>query len=103
MRSYLKPGERQSKSADEAMQGLLKALKFDPRMFAVFEVWDRETKGWIRGCEAVAIQGNRLCVLVPSAAHRQELIYSKQKLLDRLNQALGKHVIRDIHFELVSS
>ena len=69
-------------------------------MFAAFEVWDRESKSVVGGCEAVAIQGSRLVVRVPSVLHRQEILYSKDRLLARINQALGKKTITDIQFEL---
>ena len=102
IRAYLKPGEAQQLPASTAMEGLLRMLKFDPALFAVFEIWDRETRGLVKNCEAAGIQGTRLHVRVPSAAHRQELLYSKERILNRLNQALGKRMITDIHFELAA-
>lgn len=75
-------------------------LGFDPKIYAVFEAWDRETQGLIKGCEAVALQGSILCISVPSVLHRQELLYSKERLIRKLNQALGGEIIKDIQFEL---
>lgn len=100
IRPYLKRGETMSAPAGGLVQGLLAMVGFDPRLYAVFEIWDRETKNLVRGCEAVAIHGHSLCVRVPSVLHRQELLYSKQRILDRLNQALGAKIIKDIQFEL---
>src|SRR5262249_18388853 len=83
----------------EAVREILTLLRFDPVATAAFEIWDRESAKVVRGCEAVAIQGSRLCVKVPSTVHRQELIYSKDRIVARVNQALGKKVITDIFFE----
>ncbi len=52
--------------ATTAVQGILRLLRFEPAMFAAFEVWDRESKSVVGGCEAVAIQGSRLVVLFAS-------------------------------------
>ena len=100
IRTYLKRGEERQVSAPQAMEGLLRLLRFDPALYAVFEIWDRETRGLIRNCEAAGIQGTRLVVKVPSAAHRQEILYIKDRLLNRVNQALGRRAITDILFEL---
>ncbi len=97
---YQKPSERTGLPAKLAVEGILSKLGFDPAHYAVFEAWDREARILAPGCEAVAIQGSRICISVPSAAHRQELYYSKKRIIDRLNQALGKCVIKDIQFEL---
>lgn len=99
-RTHLKTGERQQMPATTAVNGILKMLRFDPALFAVFEIWDKETKSLVRGCEATAINGSRLVVTVPSTSHRQELIFSKERILARVNQAMGRRVITDIQFEL---
>lgn len=98
-RTHLKTGESHKLQANDAVKGILRALRFDPALYAVFEIWDRETKSLVRGCEATAIQGSRLVVTVPSASHRQELSYSKDRIIARVNQAMGRRVITDIQFE----
>ena len=103
IRTYLKKGESAQLSASRMMESLLKLLHFDPSLYAVFEIWDRETRGLVRNCEASGIQGTRLIVSVPSVAHRQELLYMKDRLITRMNQALGKRMITDITFELAAS
>jgi len=103
MKRSKKRSEREGLPAKLAVDGILSKLGFDPAMYAVFEAWDREAKSLAPGCEAVAIQGSRICVRVPSAAHRQELYYSKKRILARLNQALGREVIKDIQFEIKGS
>lgn len=100
IRTHLKRGESQKAHARQMMNGFLGLVGFDPDMFAVFDVWDREVGSLVRGCEAVAIQGKKICVRVPSAVHRQELLYSKNRILSRVNQALGRTAITDVQFEL---
>ena len=98
-RTHLKTGENLQVPASQAVQGILRLLRFDPDLYAVFEIWDREAKVVVRGCEATGLQGSRLVVTVPSAAHRQELLYSKERILARVNQAMGRRAITDIQFE----
>lgn len=102
-KSSRKPSEREGLSAHLAVEGILARLGFDPAMYAVFDAWDREARALAPGCEAVGLQGSKICVSVPSAAHRQELHYSKKRIIDRLNQVLGKRVIKDIQFEMKGS
>lgn len=94
------PSERNGLPAKLAVEGILAKLGFDPATYAVFDAWDREARALAPGCEAVGMQGTRICVSVPSAAHRQEIFYSKKRIIDRLNQALGRRAITDIQFEL---
>lgn len=99
---YLKRGDRYSHTAKSAVDGILGLLQFDPELYAAFELWDREARPYVRGCEAVAIQGTKLCVRVPSAAHRQELLSYKDRLLKKINQGLGRRKITDVQFEFDS-
>ena len=88
--------------AKALMEGILSHLGFDPALYAVFEICDQETRELVKGCETTAIQGKRLCIRVPSAVHRQELMYSKKRLVERINQSVGRTVVNDIRFELGS-
>lgn len=103
VRTYLKRGETAKMNAQEAVGGILSMLRFDPAVFGLFEMWDREMKSLVRGCEAVGLQGTRLYVRVPSAAHKQELLYCKDRLIARVNQALGKNAVTDVQFEYAPS
>lgn len=96
----VKPKKNEQATAKEAVDKVLNHLGFDPNKFAVFEIWDKEVKSLMKGCEAVALHGQRLCVRTPSAAHRQELMYAKERLINKINQAMGKKTITDIRFEL---
>jgi hypothetical protein len=48
--------------------------------------------------EAISIRDGRLVVRVASPVWRQELNYSKQEIIDALNQALSDKIVTDIHF-----
>lgn len=87
-------------SLKEVVDGTLKKLGFDPVKYGVFEAWDREVQTLMKGCEAVAIQGTKLYVKVPSVIHRQELSFHIDRLLKKLNQSMGGKVVTDVRFEL---
>lgn len=89
-------------SAKSAVDALLGALRFTPDLYSVFEIWDKESLKVVRGCEAAALQGTRLFIKVPSVVHRQELIYLKEKLINRVNQALGRKAVTEIQFEFAA-
>lgn len=103
IRTFLRRGEEAQMPARQAVSGLLGLLGFSPDLYAVFEIWDREVRGVVRGCEAAGLQGSRLCVRVPSPAHRQELMYMKDRLIARVNQAMGRRALTDVQFELICS
>jgi hypothetical protein len=92
--------ERTTRTAGSLMDGCLSYMGFNPTNYAVFDIWDREIHGMIKGCKAVAIQGSKIFVEVPSVVHRQELMYQKDHLIERINQVFGKKVITEIRFEL---
>ena len=87
-------------TAAEAVGEILNRVGYGPDRFALFDLWDKEAAKVIQGCRAVALQGRRLCVEVASTVHRQELMYSKDRLIKKVNQALGTRMITDIKFEL---
>lgn len=51
-----------------------------------------------RHARAVRVQRGRLQLAVPSAVWRTHLSFSKQQLVERINQRLGRRVIRDLVF-----
>jgi hypothetical protein len=97
---YLKKGDKYTYSAKNAVEGFLGYLGFDPTMGAIFELWDKEARAYVRGCEALGMQGKKIWVKVPSAVHRQELMFYKDRVLSRINQAMGRKAVMDIQFEL---
>lgn len=102
IRPYLKRGEAYSLSAKQAMDGILGLLGFEKDAFAIFEIWDREIKGLIPGCPAVALRGTQIHVRVRSAVHRHELMYLKDQIINRINQAMGRKAVTGVQFEFDS-
>lgn len=48
--------------------------------------------------EAIGVDRGRLQLVVSSAVWRTHLSFSKQQLLDRINQRLGERVLKDLVF-----
>ena len=48
--------------------------------------------------EALDVEDGKVFVQVRSPSWRTELVFMKPKIIDRLNQAVGKEVIKDIVF-----
>ncbi len=51
-----------------------------------------------RHARAIRVLRGRLQLAVPSAVWRTHLSFSKQQLVERINQRLGRQVIRDLVF-----
>lgn len=91
-----------SAKAKELVDVLLGHLGFDPLKYALFDVCDQEIGKLVAGCKSVAVRGKKLYLRVPSPSHRQELMYSRKRIIERLNQILGRESISEILFELES-
>lgn len=48
--------------------------------------------------EAIGVEDGKVFVRVLSSSWKTELIFVKQEIIDRLNRAVGRRVIRDIVF-----
>ena len=48
--------------------------------------------------KSIHLEKNLLIVQLDSSVLRQELSYAKEKIIDRLNEQLGKRIIEDIVF-----
>jgi predicted nucleic acid-binding Zn ribbon protein len=48
--------------------------------------------------EALGVEDGKVFVRVRSSSWKTELVFMKPKIIDRLNQAVGKEVIKDIVF-----
>jgi predicted nucleic acid-binding Zn ribbon protein len=46
--------------------------------------------------ESIQIHGHTLYIQTPVAPLRQELLYKKAELMERVNEALGEKVIREV-------
>ncbi len=99
-RRYKQEKDENSAPAKQLVDVLLSSLGFHPHKYAIFDVCDQEISRVVRGCKTVAIKGKRLYLQVPSAMHRQEIIYSKKRIIEKLNQVLGTDAVSEVCFTL---
>lgn len=63
----------------------------------VKEIWEKVMgKAVAARTQNIFISNHCLYVSINSAALKQELLYSKQKLIDNLNEELGENSINDV-------
>ncbi len=86
---------------DGMVKVALKALGFDPKSYAVFEIWDRMLGREAERARAVGLKGSDLCVEVDSSARLHDLTLRKRQLIKKLNGHFGpRPFISDIIFSL---
>lgn len=72
-------------------------LKGDIQAMQIEEVWEKVMgKTVARYTEKLQIYGDKLVITTNVAPLRQELIYQKEKIVQRVNEAMGKTIIRDV-------
>ena len=87
-------------SAGELVHSVLSGLNHDTGDFAVFKLWDDLAATYAPRSEALGLVGKKLVVGVPSHAHQQQLTLAKREILRRINQALGKPLLKEITFQV---
>lgn len=86
-------------SIGEAIQQFLNKsrIKGEIQALQIEEVWEEVMgKTVARYTEKLQIYGNKLVITTPVAPLRQELVYQKEKIIQRVNEAMGKAIIRDV-------
>ncbi len=86
-------------SMAEAMQQFLNKSKLKTGIQAVQieEVWEKIMgKTVAKYTEKLQIIGNTLFVSTNVAPLKNELLYQKEKIIERVNEALGEKVIKDV-------
>ena len=86
-------------SMAEAMQQFLNKSKLKAGIQAVQieEVWEKIMgKTVAKYTEKLQIIGNTLFVSTNVAPLKNELLYQKEKIIERVNEALGEKVIKDV-------
>lgn len=86
-------------SFKEAMQLFLNQsrIKGDIQAMQIDEVWEKIMgKTIARYTDKLQIFGDKLVVTTTVAPLKQELIYQKDKIIQRVNEALGQKVIREV-------
>lgn len=72
-------------------------IKGDIQAMQIEEAWEQIMgKTVARYTEKLQIFGDKLIITTPVAPLKHELIYQKEKIKQRVNEALGKRVINEV-------
>jgi predicted nucleic acid-binding Zn ribbon protein len=84
-------GDALKKFLDQSrIKGSIQALQIE-------EAWEQIMgKTIARYTEKIQIHGHTLYINTSVAPLRQELLYQKEKILQRVNEALGERLIKDV-------
>ena len=86
-------------SLGEAIQQFLNQsrLKGSMQAFQIEEIWEKLMGKTIsKYTEKIQIHGNRLYITTFVAPLKQELIYQKDTIRQRVNEALGEKIIKEV-------
>ena len=86
-------------SLGDAIEQFLKKsrLKGSIQALKIKDVWENIMGKTIsRYTESIKIYGDKLYVTTSIAPLKQELVYQKDQILERVNEALGEKVIREV-------
>ncbi|ULQ53978.1 DUF721 domain-containing protein [Flavihumibacter fluvii] len=86
-------------SLGEAIQQFLKKsrLKGSVQALQITEVWEQIMgKTVAKYTESIKIYGDKLYVTTTMAPLKQELLFQKEKIVERVNEALGEKVIKEV-------
>ncbi len=95
--------EKQGKeqSLEEIMNKLLKAYQLEGRMkeMDVISSWEELMGTAIANrTSRISIKNKVLYLEISSSVMRDELVYGKQVIIDRINQFAGEEMISDVYF-----
>jgi len=86
-------------SLAEALKQFLNQSKLKGSMqaFQVEDAWEKIMgKTIARYTEKIEIRGNTLYINTSVAPLKQELLYQKEKIIERVNEALGEKVVKEV-------
>lgn len=86
-------------SLGEAIQQFLKKsrLKGSVQALQITELWEQIMgKTVAKYTESIKIYGDKLYVTTSMAPLKQELLFQKDKIVERVNEALGEKLIREV-------
>lgn len=89
------------KPLGEVIQELLKAYSLEGKLkhARIIEAWPEVTGKMITNhTRDLYIKGSKLFVIIDSPALKNELTYSKSRIIEELNKTVGAEVIKDIIF-----
>lgn len=87
------------KSLQEALQQFIKNSRFkaDIQAYQIKEVWENIMgKTVAKYTEQIQIIGKTLFISTPVAPLKNELLYQKETIIKRVNEALGEQVIAEV-------
>ena len=85
-------------SLGDAIQEFLNhsRIKGDIQALRIEEIWEQIMgKTIARYTERIQLFGDKLIVTTSVAPLKQELLYQKQKIIERVNEALGEKVVKE--------
>jgi hypothetical protein len=72
-------------------------LKGSMQAFQVEDAWEKIMgKTIARYTEKIEIRGNTLYIGTSVAPLKQELLYQKEKIIERVNETLGEKVVKEV-------
>ncbi len=72
-------------------------LKGSMQAFQVEDAWEKIMgKTIARYTEKIEIRGNTLYISTSVAPLKEELLYQKEKIIERVNEALGEKVVKEV-------
>jgi hypothetical protein len=86
-------------SLGEAIQQFLKKsrLKGSVQALQITDVWEQIMgKTVAKYTDSIKIYGDKLYVTTSMAPLKQELLFQKEKIIARVNEALGENVIKEV-------
>jgi predicted nucleic acid-binding Zn ribbon protein len=86
-------------SIGDAIQQFLNQsrIKGDIQAMQIEEIWEKMMgKTIARYTDKLQIFGNKLVITTQVAPLKQELMYQKEKIIQRVNEAFGKKIIEEI-------
>ena len=86
-------------SLGEAIRAFLKTsrLKGYVQALQIEDVWEQIMgKTVAKYTERIHIHGDKLYITTPVAPLRQELIYQKENIIKRVNEALGENIVNTV-------
>jgi len=86
-------------SLGDAIQQFLKKsrLKGSVQALQITDVWEQIMgKTVAKYTESIKIYGDKLYVTTSMAPLKQELMFQKEKIIERVNEALGEKVIKEV-------
>ena len=84
-----------------ALEKALKGANIDKavKQFSAIDIWDEVVgKNISKNTEATDVKHGVLMVKVSNSAWRQELLFKKEEILEKINGRIGNNLIRDIRF-----